>query len=176
MLLFWTFNKSTCSGLTEDIHSMELVACTAASSLTDRRLGLWQALAMTYPRAHTVNPQLGGFYHCTSRCVRRAWLCGLDAVSGCSFEHRRGWIERRLLELADIFAVQLYGYAVMSNHYHVVVQTLPEEAGQWSDEEIATRWVRLCVSDGTARQQRISAIVKDSDRLAELRRRLGDLS
>ena len=63
---------------------------------------------MGYPRAFIVDPEQPGFYHCVSRCVRRAWLCGEDPVTGRCFDHRRGWIEQRLLMLADSFAVGLY--------------------------------------------------------------------
>lgn len=61
---------------------------------------------MTTARSQLVDPSSAGYYHCVSRCVRRAWLCGFDALTGQSFEHRRDWIEQRLWELADIFAVQ----------------------------------------------------------------------
>ncbi|MCU7873663.1 MAG: hypothetical protein KZQ91_13060 [Candidatus Thiodiazotropha sp. (ex Lucinoma borealis)] len=54
------------------------------------------------------------YYHCISRCVRRAFLYGEDAFSGKSFEHRREWIQTRLYELADIFAIDLCGYAILS--------------------------------------------------------------
>jgi len=63
---------------------------------------------MTTARSQLVDPASPGFYHCISRCVRRAWLCGVDAYSGRSFEHRRGWVEERLHELAEIFAEGLY--------------------------------------------------------------------
>ncbi|WP_440223146.1 hypothetical protein ACQQ2N_19010 [Dokdonella sp. MW10] len=89
---------------------------------------------MTTARHRLVTADESGFYHCISRCVRRAWLCGTDALSGRSFEHRRDWVEQRLLELADIFAMGLYAYAVMSNHTHVVLRIAPGAARMWSDE------------------------------------------
>jgi hypothetical protein len=56
---------------------------------------------MTYPRLQTVGPHMPGFFHCISRCVRRAFLCGEDAYSGRSYEHRKAWVEERLLVLAE---------------------------------------------------------------------------
>ncbi|RUL68362.1 transposase [Dyella choica] len=63
---------------------------------------------MTYPRHQIVVPETEGFFHCVSRCVRRAFLCGKDAYSGRSYEHRKAWVEERLLALAECFAVALY--------------------------------------------------------------------
>jgi len=48
-------------------------------------------------------------------------------------------VEDRIHELAAIFGVAIWGYAVMSNHVHVVVQTLPDAVAGWSDAEIAER-------------------------------------
>jgi len=74
---------------------------------------------------HPVRPAL----FTASRCVRRAFLCGEDRLTGRSFEHRRQWVEDRIHELAGIFGVSVWGYAEMSNHLHVVVQTLPDAGG-----------------------------------------------
>ena len=71
---------------------------------------------MAYPRSQLVSVEEPGFFHCVSRCVRRAFLCGFDQHSGKNFEHRRQWIEDRIFELAESFAVSVYAYAVMSNH------------------------------------------------------------
>ena len=138
--------------------------------------------AMTTARALIVNPGCPGTFHCVSRCVRRAFLCGEDALSGRSFEHRKQWIEDRLLELADIFAVGLYAYAVMSNHLHVVLRIEPEISARWSDEDVAQRWCRLYPArihgdidpDATARKQ--ATLLVDPQRLGVLRERLADLS
>jgi len=134
---------------------------------------------MGYPRHFFVPPTTPGTYHCVSRCVRRAFLCGEDALTGQSYEHRRGWLETRILELARVFAVAIHGYAVMSNHFHLVVETDPNEPMQWSDEEVATRWLALSTKAGDADQllaSRIAQLAENTPRVAELRERLGSLS
>ncbi|MGY6553041.1 MAG: transposase [Wenzhouxiangella sp.] len=98
---------------------------------------------MTYPRCQIAPPGPPGFFHVISRCVRRAYLCGLDRYSGRNFDHRRQWIEDRIRFLAESFAVSVYAYAVMSNHFHIVMSVDPNEAAAWSDEEVARRWLRV---------------------------------
>ncbi|MGB4857937.1 MAG: hypothetical protein WBP11_01280 [Dokdonella sp.] len=103
-------------------------------------------------------------------------------MTGRSFEHRRGWIEDRLLALSDIFAVGLYAYAVISNHVHVVLRIDPGAVLAWSDEEIATRWVRLFpvqvdhAVDPDGCRHKESALLGNAERLQLCRQRLGSLS
>lgn len=138
--------------------------------------------SMTYARAHLVDPEVPGFYHCVSRCVRRALLCGTDSYTGRCFEHRKAWVEARLLELADIFAVGVYAYAVMSNHLHVVIYLNPCVAWAWSPDEVAARWMRLFPVrengkiDPEATRLRAQSMAADPQRIAVCRARLASLS
>ena len=141
-----------------------------------RNRGTGIVSAMTYPRSSLVPPGAPGLYHCVSRCVRRAFLCGADRISGRSFEHRRQWVEDRLHALARVFSVSIWSYAVMSNHLHVVVQVLPEVASQWSEREVAERWVGLFPRADMNPQLRVDLLAMHSERVALLRSRLADLS
>ena len=98
---------------------------------------------MTLPRSSLISLSDTPYYHCVSRCVRRAFLCGVDHYSGKSYEHRRAWLEHKLLSTASIFGIKLCAYAVMSNHYHVVLHVRPDLIASWSDKEVVSRWHRL---------------------------------
>ena len=98
---------------------------------------------MATPRKRQICLAQTPYYHCVSRCVRRAFLCGMDRLTGRSFEHRRDWIEARLHQLAGAFAIDVAAYAIMSNHHHVVLRVAPAEAGSWSGAEVCERWGRL---------------------------------
>ena len=106
---------------------------------------LW-VIAMTMARRYLVDSTVTPYYHCISRCVRRALLCG----DGC--EHRKQWIENRLKELAGIFAVDVAGFAVLDNHLQVVLQLNEAVAKGWTDEEVVRRWGRLFPPRGKDRQ------------------------
>ena len=98
---------------------------------------------MTIARSRQISLQDTPYYHVVSRCVRRAFLCGEDAHSGQSYEHRRQWVVDRLGQLSRLFAIGICAYAVMSNHYHLVLKVDPEQAQGWSEREVAERWAAL---------------------------------
>ena len=98
---------------------------------------------MATPRRQQICLEQTPYYHCISRCVRRAFLCGIDKLTGRSFEHRRRLIEARLHELASIFAIDTAAYAIMSNHYHVILRVDQDATRRWSDAEVIERWGRL---------------------------------
>ncbi len=81
--------------------------------------------------------------HFVGQALRRAFLCGEDAITSHSFEHRRQWTEDRLHELSQIFAIDLCGYAVMSNYYHVVLHVDQSLATEWSVNEVIEQWHQL---------------------------------
>lgn len=136
------------------------------------------------PRARKtlVNPGTTPFYHCICRCVRRAFLCGTDKYSGKRFEHRKLWITERLAVLAQVFAIEICAYAVMSNHYHLVLRIDLDKLHTLSDEQVVRRWGKLFrlpplvsrfergLELGVEERKRVQAVIDT------WRARLGDLS
>lgn len=140
---------------------------------------------MTRARRELVSVADTPWYHVVSRCVRRAYLCGEDAYSGRSFEHRRGWIEARIRQLAAVFAIDVAAYAVMSNHYHIIVRIDRARALAWSDDEVLRRWTQLFagpllvqryLAEATRAQMSAAESARVSLWAAEYRERLADLS
>jgi REP element-mobilizing transposase RayT len=98
---------------------------------------------MGYPRKSLVCLGDTPYYHVVSRCVRRAWLWGFDEYAGRDYSHRKQWVIDRLMLLASIFAIDICAYAIMSNHFHLVLHVDAERIRSLSAEEIVERWSRL---------------------------------
>jgi putative transposase len=138
---------------------------------------------MALPRSKYVQDGEVGVYHCTTRCVRRAFLYGIDPYSGRNYSHRKAWIEDRLQQLASIFAIDVSSFSVMSNHYHVTLRTRPDIAKLWSDQEVARRWLTLCPVRYKSKkkaqipiEEHIRNLTHWTERIAVLRKRLSSLS
>ena len=98
---------------------------------------------MTRARNQLISLDATPYYHCISRCVRRAFLWGEDSLTGKNYAHRKVWVTARLRELAGIFAIDICAYAVMSNHYHLVLRVDRQKAGAWSMAQVAEQWEKL---------------------------------
>ena len=133
-------------------------------------------------RADMFDPAEVSVFHCINRCVRRCFLCGHDPDTGRNFDHRKRWLEERLGFLAGQFGIDVLGFAILSNHFHLVLRNRPDVVATWSDP----KWPR----GGSALPDRktsagepaeptdaeIDAITRVPERLAEIRRRLSDIS
>ena len=112
-------------------------------------------------------------------CVRRAFLCGVDASSGKNYEHRRQWVVDRLELLCSVFAVELCAYSIMSNHTHIVLRLAPSQSNSWSPDQVMARWEKLYgipipVAIGLAPLEAQKALALEM--IEVRRRRLCDLS
>ncbi|MCF6258648.1 MAG: transposase [Gammaproteobacteria bacterium] len=136
---------------------------------------------MPTPRKNQVCLDSTPYYHCISRCVRRAFLCGNDEFSGQSYEHRKQWVVDKLAELAGVFSIDVCAYAVMSNHYHLVLHINQSQAQAWSDETVIERWTQLFKAPLLIdRMQKGEQLIKSEQKLAtelvqKWRSRLTDL-
>jgi REP element-mobilizing transposase RayT len=131
---------------------------------------------MTMARAHLVDLSITRWYHCITRCVRRALLLSEGPTD------RKEWIDHRLQELAEIFAISVGGFSVLDNHLHLLVRLDPETAKHWSDEEVVRRWGRLFPPRDRARKPLavsknwIESRLNDVEWVARARERLQSLS
>ncbi|MCU7865236.1 MAG: transposase [Candidatus Thiodiazotropha sp. (ex Lucinoma borealis)] len=98
---------------------------------------------MTISRKKQICLEETPYYHCVSRCVRRAFLCGEDTFSGNNYEHRRDWVVDQLKQLTKVFSIDICAYAVMHNHTHNVVMIDKQRALAWSNDEVIDRWTTL---------------------------------
>ena len=138
---------------------------------------------MTTARQEIAPEGVVGVYHCISRCVRRAFLCGRDPYTGQSFEHRKQWVQDRLEQFSSAFAMDVFAFAVMSNHLHVVLRTRPDLAETWDDDEVARRWLLVFPKRQTKTGKpekpspgEVGALIRDKAFIKIIRQRLGSLS
>ncbi len=132
------------------------------------------------PRSDAIDESTVGVYHCINRCVRRAFLCGDDPVSGNNYDHRKTWIQERLEFLASQFGIDVIGFSVMSNHFHTILRNRPDVVAGWSDSEVARRWWNLfpqrrnpAGGPATPRRAELKGLAR---KIHKLRQRLSSIS
>jgi len=135
---------------------------------------------MPMPRKALVSVDTTPSYHVVSRCVRRTYLFGV--VRGIAWTHRRDAIVAKLAELTQLFCIDISAYAIMSNHYHLVVRIQKQRALDLSLKEVACRWSSLYSLPFFANRYANDAELTDAElveaekQIEERRARLYDLS
>jgi hypothetical protein len=132
-------------------------------------------------RKALVDPKEVGIYHCASQCVRRGNVHGTDTVSGLDRSHRCRWIQKRLADLAGVFAVEVLDYGLIDNSLHSLLRIRPDVTTEWTDEQVVRRWCqlnrrRLDLKHEPLSRKRLDKLLADKKRVAEWRKRLSDLS
>jgi hypothetical protein len=124
-----------------------------------------------------------GVYHVWGRCVRRAWLCGNDPISGVDHSERRDWIRQLQEKLAALFSMEVEFHSELSNHLHLIIRTRPDIVAKWSDEDVVRRMLtvhRIIHSESGQVEppsaEEIQLELADAERVADLRCRLKNLS
>ncbi|NCD34542.1 MAG: transposase [Spartobacteria bacterium] len=140
---------------------------------------------MTIARREIIDYGESGTYHCISRCVRRAFLCGIDKWSGRSYEYRRNWVRDRVKAMSETFAMDVLAFSVMSNHFHLVLRNDVDREKGWTDGEVVRRWLSVYPKhhmrpDGTyvyeTRPEDVVCVLEEEGRVDVLRERLSDIS
>ena len=134
------------------------------------------------PRAEQFDPNSVCIVHLVQRCIRRAYLAGFDAVTGKNFEHRREWIRCRMERLASVFGIDVLTYAILSNHMHVVIRTRPDVIADWSNFDVALRWLRIFPGRRIDEQlaepttNDVETLANNAERIQSIRTRLSNPS
>jgi REP element-mobilizing transposase RayT len=137
---------------------------------------------MTYARKSLISLEDTPYYHVVSRCVRRAWLWGFDQYAQKDYSHRKEWVLARIRYLTRVFAIEVCAYAVMSNHYHLVLYVNARSARGWSEAEAMARWSKLFRLPDFVRRYRRAEPVTSAERhaaqdlISKWRLRLHDVS
>jgi hypothetical protein len=128
---------------------------------------------MAVPRSLVVDSEVPGYYNCTSRCVRGAFLCGN------AYEHRREWILDRLILLDDSFAIEVCAYAILGNHLHTMLYADHHRSRAWPAREVVRRWLTVCpksVPEDLEFEEVIEELARDAELVATWRFRLSSVS
>ena len=134
-------------------------------------------------RSDIYNPHEVAVVHVMAKAVRSMYLFGDDPLTMQCYDYRREWLEDQLYSQAKYFGIDLIAYAIMSNHFHLILCSRPDLVQQWDDTEVANRWLHLCPKrrgkDGKPlepTEKQLDKIRNNPKELKEIRTRLSDIS
>jgi hypothetical protein len=134
-------------------------------------------------RVEVFSPDEIAIVHVMNRVVRRCFLLGNDPVTGNNYDHRKIWMEEQLQRLAACFGIDLLCFAILSNHFHLILRSRPDVVATWDDTEVARRWLMLCPvrknDEGFAEEPNeaeLNMVRNDPQKLETVRLRLSDIA
>ena len=134
-------------------------------------------------RVEVFSPDEIAIVHVMNRVVRRCFLLGNDPITGNNYDHRKVWIEEQLQRLSAFFGIDLLCFAILSNHFHLILRSRPDVVATWDDTEVARRWLMLCPvrknDEGFAEEPNeaeLNMIRNDRQKLETIRLRLSDIA
>ena len=95
---------------------------------------------MAYRRHKYLNLENTKYYHCITRCVRRAFLCGYDPLKNINYDYRKEIIRNLLRQLTKAYSIEICSYAIMCNHVHLVLYANDSQVAKLSHSQILKRW------------------------------------
>lgn len=139
---------------------------------------------MSKPRNASVFPRQIQVLHVFCRLVRRAFLMGVDSLTGINYDHRRDWLRERMILLARVYCIDVVTIAIMHNHFHIQVRTRPDLVDKLTDEQVVRRLLllestRYFFPDGSERkpfQRELKRRLNDPERIKQDRERLSNIS
>jgi len=83
-------------------------------------------------------------YHLyTSRCVRGAYLCGIDPHTGSSCDHRSSWLVDHLQSLSEVYCITTEALRIRASAYQVILRVDNVDAAMLSNHEVIKRWQQM---------------------------------
>ena len=137
----------------------------------------------SYARKEIIRPNQVAVYHCWATTLPKLCLCGKKGKTDC--DHRKEWIRDRLVQMSEVFAVEVCGYAINKDRLDVIIRVRPDLAKKWSKEEVARRWKMIHPQDRDRElefetvkpsKQQIQDLLDDKQQLEECRGRLCDVT
>lgn len=135
------------------------------------------------PRSLVIDPREVGIYHCFTKVTQDLFLFGKDSRSGADFRYRKTWLRAELQHLASCMAVEVLDYALLDNHFHLLLRNRPDVVEKWSDEECVVRLDCLFPETRDAEGKRVEPTpwqirlwAKDASRVKKARHRLSNIS
>ncbi|MFM7518028.1 MAG: hypothetical protein ACKO3V_13880 [Pirellula sp.] len=141
-------------------------------------------------RRSLIDPDQVTIAHVVAKTARNLFLLGVETQATDYNSHRKDWIVDILEFQSSLMAIDLLDYCLLSNHIHQILRSRPDAVKEWTDEEVARRWLNLCpkskkclkVGDKVHRvpippkETQIQALANNEKKIKDIRERLSSIS